>query len=63
MAPIVTSPSSMLDMFEPTRGMGLEHLCQPCAHDGTSFSVIEGIRWQTTHHGEGMACHEDIGMT
>ncbi len=43
--------------------MGLAHLCQPCAHDGTSLNGIEGIQWQTTHHGEGMACHEDIGMT
>jgi hypothetical protein len=43
--------------------MGLGHLCQPCAHNGTSLNGIEGIRWQTTHHGEGMVCHEDIGMT
>ncbi len=34
-----------------------------CAHGGTSFNVIEGIRWQTTLDGEGMASHENIGMT
>jgi len=27
-----------------------------------NFNDIKGIQWQITHHGEGMACHEDIGM-
>jgi hypothetical protein len=42
--------------------MGFEiPTCQLCAHGGTGFNVIEGIHWQSTLHGEGVAFHENIG--
>ncbi len=42
-------------------GWILGYLCQLCAHDGTNFNGIEGIKWQTTLHGESVACYENIG--
>jgi hypothetical protein len=44
-------------------GQILGYLCQFCAHGGNNLRVIEGIWWQTTLHGEGMASHENIETT
>jgi len=41
-------------------GLVLGHLCQLCAHGGTSPNCIEGIQWHTTYHGEGMVCFKTL---
>jgi len=41
-------------------GWALEYLWQLCGNGGTDFYVVEGIWWQTTLYGEGVACHEYI---
>lgn len=38
-------------------------MCQPCAYGGTNLSVIKGIQWKTTLHGEGVVFYENIRMT
>jgi hypothetical protein len=44
-------------------GQVLRYLCQLYTHGGIGLNVIESIWWQTTLHGEGMAYHENIGVT
>jgi hypothetical protein len=38
-------------------------LCQLCAHREIGSTTIENILLQITLHGEGIAFHEDIGIT
>ncbi len=48
-----------------TRRDGFWDTCANFVHmvkPNLNSNYIKGIRWQTTHHEEGMACHEDIGM-